>query len=51
MKIIPTGPEFVHEALIIIGGALIAAIILSKLPEVRDYIRTNTNGTGCNCGH
>lgn len=47
MKIIPTTPEFLREALIVIGGAVIAALVLSKLPELRTFIQKNTSG--CNC--
>jgi len=47
MKVIPTAPEFVREALIIIGGALLAAFVLSRLPAVRDYINKNTRGCDC----
>ena len=49
MKIIPTGPEFLREALIVIGGALIAAIVLSKLPAVRAFIQQNVGTGACNC--
>lgn len=49
-SVIPTGREFAREAIIIIGGALLAAFILSRLPELRDYIKANT-GRGCDCGH
>lgn len=49
-SIVPTGREFAREAIIIIGGALLAAFILSRVPELRDYIRSNT-GRDCNCGH
>lgn len=47
-NIIPTTPEFLREALIVVGGALIAAFVLSKLPGVRAFIQTNTSG-GCDC--
>ena len=46
--IIPSAPEFLHEALIVIGGAIIAAVVLSKLPALRQYIQDNTGG-GCSC--
>ena len=45
--IIPAGPEFLREALIVIGGALIAALVLSKIPALRSFIQSNTSG--CNC--
>ena len=54
--IIPTTPEFLLEALIVIGGALIAAFVLSQLPAVRAYIQKNVSGgpgglggVGCDC--
>ena len=52
--IIPTGPEFMREALIVIGGALLAAFVLSNLPAVRAYIQRNISGggvppAGCDC--
>jgi hypothetical protein len=49
MKILPRPEAFAREALILIGGAILAAFILSKFPKVRAYIDTNTKGTGCNC--
>lgn len=51
MKVIPTAPELAREAIIIIGGAIIAALVLSKLPALRAWINANTRGTdaGCNC--
>lgn len=53
--IIPSTPEFFREAIIVIGGALIAAFVLSQLPAVRAYIQTNLGGAGglgqagCDC--
>lgn len=53
--IVPTLPEFGREALIVIGGALIAAFVLSNLPAVRAYIQKNLGGggglgqAGCDC--
>ena len=46
-KIIPTAPEFLREALIVMGGALLAAMVLSQLPAVRKYIQQNVNGCDC----
>ncbi|MES2249207.1 MAG: hypothetical protein V4645_18145 [Pseudomonadota bacterium] len=49
---IPTLPEIGRETLIIMAGALIAALVLSRLPTVRDFIQKNTAFGGCNCdGH
>jgi len=49
--VIPTVPEVLREAIIVMAGALLAALILSRLPTVRDYIKANTalGGAGCNC--
>jgi len=52
---IPTTPEFLREAIIVIGGAIIAAMVLSQLPAVRAYIQKNLGGAGglgqagCDC--
>lgn len=46
--IIPTGNEFMREALIVIGGALLAAFVLSKLPALKRFIQNNT-ASGCDC--
>jgi hypothetical protein len=48
MKILPRPEAFAREALILIGGALLAAFILSKFPKVRAYIDSNTKGCNCN---
>lgn len=45
--IIPTTPEFFREALIVIGGAVIAAIVLSKIPALKAFIQKNTSGCDC----
>jgi hypothetical protein len=37
-KIIPTGPEVAREALIVLGGILIAAWVLSKFPTLRKFV-------------
>lgn len=47
--IIPSAPEVVREAVILIGGAILAAIILAQIPALRDYINRNTKG--CDCGN
>lgn len=48
-NIIPSGPEFLREALIVIGGAVIAAVILSRIPALRAYIQTNVGTGPCDC--
>ena len=47
-SIIPTTPEFRREALVVIGGAILAAVVLSQIPALRAYIQSNTTG-GCDC--
>ncbi|MGK5038658.1 hypothetical protein [Janthinobacterium sp. LB3P118] len=37
-KIIPTPPEVAREAIIVLGGILIAAYVLSRFPKVRDWV-------------
>ncbi|SFV17883.1 hypothetical protein [Pseudoduganella namucuonensis] len=37
-KIIPTGPEVLREALIVLGGILIAAWVLSQFPALRKFV-------------
>lgn len=49
---VPTGSEFFREAIIVIGGAIIAAAVLSRMPAVRAYIQSNIGGAlpgGCDC--
>ncbi len=50
MTIMPKPEAFVREALILIGGAVLAAVILSQFPKLRAYIDQNTKGSGCGCG-
>lgn len=45
--ILPSGPEVVREAVILIGGAILAAVILSQLPALRSWITDNTKGCDC----
>lgn len=37
-KLIPTPVEVGREGLIVLGGLLIAALILSRFPKVRDFV-------------
>ena len=37
--IIPTPVEFGREALILVGGALIAALLMRQFPALRGFIR------------
>lgn len=47
--IIPSWTEVGRETVIILAGALIAAVILSKLPAVKNFIQKNTAFGGCDC--
>lgn len=48
--IIPSWQEIGRETIIIMAGALVAALILSRLPTVRNFIQSNTAFGGCECG-
>lgn len=41
-KIIPTGPEVAREALIVLSGVLIAALILSRFPALQKFVSQNS---------
>ncbi len=41
-KIIPSAPEIGREALIVLGGVLIAAWILSKFPALQKFVSDNS---------
>lgn len=45
MKILPTAPEVAREALIVVGGALLAALIVGRLPALRDWIKRQWGDT------
>jgi hypothetical protein len=47
--LIPSWTEIGRETVIIMAGALLAAVILSRLPAVRAFIQSNTAFGGCNC--
>jgi hypothetical protein len=47
--IIPSWQEIGRETIIIMAGALLAALILSRMPTVRDFIQKNTAFGGCDC--
>lgn len=39
MKILPTAPEVAREALIVVGGAILAALIVGQMPAVKAWIK------------
>jgi hypothetical protein len=45
MKLLPTPIEVGREALIVIGGAIVAAIIISQLPSLQSWIKLQWNNT------
>lgn len=40
--VIPTGPEVIREALIVLGGVLIAAYIISRFPALKNMVRESS---------
>jgi hypothetical protein len=38
-RIVPSLPEVTREALILIGGALLAALIVAQFPGVKQWMR------------
>lgn len=42
-KIIPSPPEIAREALIVMGGAILAAFLISHVPALRDWIKNAWN--------
>lgn len=41
---IPKPAEIGREALIVIAGALLAALVIGRLPQVREWIKTQWAG-------
>lgn len=39
--IIPTAPEVLREAVIVIAGALLAAFVVSRVPALKAFIQEN----------
>ena len=42
---IPSVPEIGKEALIVIGGAIVAAVIMGYIPALQDWIKAQWAGT------
>ena len=38
-NILPTGSAIVREGLIVLGGAILAALVIGQLPSLRDWIK------------
>lgn len=41
-QIVPTVPEILREALIVIGGVLVASWVLSNFPALKSYVTANS---------
>lgn len=41
-KIIPSVPEVLHEGLLVLGGILVAAFVLSRFPALRQFVTNNS---------
>lgn len=39
MKAIPTVPEIVREALIVVAGAALAAFVVSQFPQFKAWVK------------
>lgn len=44
-KIVPSVPEVGREALIVIGGAILAALVISQVPGLRAWIQKQWGDT------
>lgn len=44
-KLVPAPTDIGREALIVIGGALLAAFIIGNIPSVRDWIKRQWGDT------
>ena len=40
--ILPTGPQVVREAIVVLAGVLIAAFILSRFPALQKFVTDNS---------
>lgn len=47
-RIVPRAPEVVREALIVIGGAVLAALLVSQVPALKRWLQQQSP-TGCDC--
>lgn len=39
---IPSGPSVIREGLIVLGGVLIAAWVLSRFPALQNFVRASS---------
>lgn len=47
-RIVPTAPEVVREAVIVLAGAVLAALIVSQVPSLKRWLQAQSP-TGCDC--
>ena len=48
VRVIPTVPEVLREAVIVLAGAALAALLVSQVPALRRWLQSN-GPTGCDC--
>ena len=48
VRIIPTVPEVAREALVVLAGAILAALVVSQIPALRAWLERN-GPQGCDC--
>ena len=44
-KWVPTGSELAREAIIVLGGALLAALVVGQFPALKAWIQEQWKGT------
>lgn len=44
MKLLPTPQSVIVEAVTVIAGAVLAAFVIGRLPELRDWMRQQWDG-------
>ncbi len=44
-KLIPAPTKIVQEAIIVLGGAIVAALIIGQLPGLRNWIKAQWSDT------
>lgn len=48
VRIIPSAPEVLREAIVVLVGAALAALVVSQVPALRRWLQSN-GPTGCDC--
>lgn len=44
-NLLPSGPAVVREGLIVLGGAILAALVIGQFPALRDWIKAQWQDT------